>query len=84
MEVSFKPEVQAKLDALARECGRPSDQLVEDAVVGYIDELANTREHLDARFDDLKSGRVKPIPGDEVEACFSEKSAAARRSQSGS
>ena len=34
--------------------------------------------------DDLKSGRVKPVLGDEVEAYFREKSAAARHSHSGS
>jgi hypothetical protein len=39
---------------------------------------------LNGRYDDLKTGRVKPIPSDEVEACFREKSAAARRSQPGS
>jgi hypothetical protein len=39
---------------------------------------------LDSRYDDLKSGRVKPIPGDEVEAYFREKSATARGSQPGS
>ena len=31
---------------------------------------------LNSRYDDLKSGRVKPIAGDEVEAYFREKSAA--------
>jgi len=35
---------------------------------------------LNGRYDDLESGRVKTIPGDEVEAHFREKSAAARRS----
>jgi len=39
---------------------------------------------LDSRYDDLKSGRVKLIPGAEVEASFREKSAAALRSPSGS
>lgn len=66
MEVHFKPDVQAKLDQMARESGRPSDELVEDAVVGYFDELAHTREMLDRRFDDLESGRVKPIDGEEA------------------
>jgi hypothetical protein len=50
----------------------------------YFDELAQTRDRLDSRYDDLKSGRVKSIPGEEVEAYFQEKSAAARRSQPGS
>ncbi len=42
------------------------------------------REMLNSRYDDLKSDRVRPIPGDEVEAYFRKKSAAARRSQPGS
>jgi predicted transcriptional regulator len=66
MEVHFKPDVQAKLDQMARESGRPSDELVEDAVIGYFDELAHTREMLDRRFDDLEGGRVKPIDGEEA------------------
>jgi len=78
MEVHFKPDLQAKLDELATETGRPTDELVEDAVLGYFDELAQTRETLNSRYDDLKSGRVKPIPGDEVIARLREKSAARR------
>lgn len=42
------------------------------------------REVLDSRYGDLKSARVKPISGGEVEAYFREKSAAARRSRTGS
>jgi hypothetical protein len=34
---------------------------------------------LNSRYDDLKSGRVKPISRDEVVGHFREKSAAARR-----
>lgn len=83
MEVHFKPDLQAKLDRLATETGRPTDELVEDVVSGYVEELAQTREVLDSRYDDLKAGRVKLIPGDEVVARLREKSAA-RRSQPGS
>jgi predicted transcriptional regulator len=39
MEVHFTPEVQAKLEQMARDTGRPSDELVEDAVIGLFDEL---------------------------------------------
>jgi predicted DNA-binding protein len=53
MEVRFTPEVQTKLEQMARETGRPSEELVEDALVGYFDELAHAREMLDRRFDDL-------------------------------
>ena len=78
MEVHFNPDLQAKLDELATEAGRPTDELVEDAVLGYFNELAQTRETLNSRYDDLKSGRVKPIPGDEVIARLREKSASRR------
>ncbi len=82
MEVHFTPETEKKLKDLAAEGGRgTADELVQDVVEGYFDELAQTREMLNSRYDDLKSGRVKPIPGDEVEAYFREKSSAARRSR---
>jgi predicted transcriptional regulator len=79
MEVQFEPALQAKLDKIARESGLDAVQLVQDAVASYVDELAGTREMLDSRYDDIKSGKVKLIPGDEVEGHFREKSAAARR-----
>jgi hypothetical protein len=55
------PDLQAKLDRWVTETGRGPDELVEDAMAGYFDELAQTREILNSRYDDLKSGRVKPI-----------------------
>jgi len=79
MEVHFKPDVQAKLEQMARESGRPSDELVEDAVIGYFDELAQTREALDQRFDDLESGRVKPIDGEEAYRRLREKTETQRQ-----
>lgn len=66
MEVHFTPDVQAKLEQLARETGRPSDELVVDAVTGLFNELAFTREMIDRRYDDLESGRVQPIDGEEA------------------
>jgi hypothetical protein len=85
MEVHFTPEMEKKLKDLATQSGRgTADELVQDVVEGYIDELSQTREMLNSRYNDLKSGRVKPIPGDEVEAYFREKSATARRPQPGS
>src|SRR5579862_4323924 len=78
MEVQFTPETEKKLKELAAASGRRTDDLVEDAMAGYVDELIKLREMLNRRYDDLKSGRVKPIPGDEVEAHFRRKSAAAR------
>lgn len=58
-------------------------QLVEDALAVYVAEFGETREMLNGRYDDLKSGRVKPISRDELLGHFREKSAAARRMQPG-
>jgi len=83
MEVHFTPDVEKKLNDLAAQSGRGTNELLQDALAGYFDELVQTRDLLNSRYDDLKSGRVKPIPGDEVIARLREKSAA-RRAQSGS
>jgi hypothetical protein len=74
------PDIQAKIDRWVAETGRGPEELVEDAVAGYFEELTQTREMLNGRYDDLKSGEVKPVSGDEVIAHFRDKSAA-RRSQ---
>lgn len=85
MEVHFAADTEKKLKDLAAQSGRKTaDELVQDVIEGYFDELAQTRSMLNNRYDDLKSGRLKAIPGDEVEAYFQDKSAAARRSPPGS
>ena len=81
MEVHFTPDVQAKLDRLVTETGRSAGEFVQDAMAGYVDELDEVRATLDSRYDDLKSGRVKPISGDEVIARLHGKSAARRAEQ---
>ena len=78
MEVRFKPETESRLHELASKSGRRTDDLVEDAMAGYLTEAAEVRNLLDSRYDDLKSGKVKPISGEEVIARLREKSAARR------
>jgi len=81
MAVQFNnPELQAKVEQWVAQTGRSADELVEDAIAGYFDELAQVRSTLDSRYDDIKSGKVKLIPGEDVEAYFREKSAAPLRS----
>ena len=60
MEVHFKPDTETRLTELASKSGRATDDLVEDALAGYLAEIAEVREMLDDRYDDIKSGRVKP------------------------
>jgi len=64
MEVHFKPDTESRLTDLASRSGRATDDLVEDALSGYLAEIAELREILDGRYDDIKSGRVKPIDGE--------------------
>ena len=64
MEVRFKPETESRLNDLASKSGRPADALVEDALAGYLEEIGEVRETLDSRYDDIVSGRVKPIDGE--------------------
>jgi predicted transcriptional regulator len=74
MQVRVTPELAGKLSDLAAATGRAPDELVEDALTGYLEELVTLREALDSRYDDLKSGRVTPIDGDEAARRLREKS----------
>lgn len=74
MEVHVTPETAKKLKALATTSGRAPEDIVEDALAGYLDEVAAVRKTLDNRYDDLKSGRVKPIDGEEAFRQLREKS----------
>jgi hypothetical protein len=64
MEVHFKPGTESLLHELASQSGRPTDDLVEDAMAAYLAEVAEVRTLLDTRYDDIKSGRVKPVDGE--------------------
>jgi len=64
MEVHFKPETQSRLTALATQSGRPTDDLLEDALAGYLAEVADVRNQLDSRYDEIRGGRVKPVDGE--------------------
>ena len=66
MVVRLKPETESRLQELAASTGRAADELVEDAMAGYLAELSELRTTLDGRYDEIKSGRVKPIDGEEA------------------
>jgi hypothetical protein len=79
MEVHFTAEIEKKLKDIAAQTGSGNaDMLVQDVIEEYFGDLVQARETLDRRYDDLESGRVKPIPGDEVIARLRAKSAAYR------
>ncbi len=78
MEVHFAPDVEKKLHDLAAQSGRGAEEVLKDALAGYFDELARTRQTLDSRYDDLKSGKVQPIDGEEAFARLKAKTEAQR------
>ncbi len=81
MEVHFFPDVEEKLTDLAAQSGRATDELLQDALAAYFDEMAQTRDMLNSRYDELKSGRAKPIDGDEALARLKAKTEAQRNRQ---
>ena len=66
MEVHVTSETAKKLKDLATTSGRAPEDIVEDALAGYLGEVASVRKTLDSRYDDLTSGRVKAIDGEEA------------------
>jgi predicted transcriptional regulator len=77
MELHLKPETVSRLQALAAQTGRSPDELVEDAMAGYLQEMAAVREMLDRRFDEIESGKVQTVDGE----AFFEELRQRRRSQ---
>ena len=83
MQVHFSdPEIQAKVEQWATETGRPADELIEGVMASYFDELAQVRKTLDGRYDDVKSGKIKLIDGEEAFERLRAKSEAWRKSHS--
>ena len=48
------PELERKLSDLAQKSGRAADDLRQDALAGYFEELGELGSTLDARYDELK------------------------------
>jgi hypothetical protein len=66
MQVNITPKMAKKLADLTAATGRGPDDLVQDALAGYLQELAVLQDTVDNRYDDLKSGRVQAVDGEEA------------------
>jgi predicted DNA-binding protein len=64
MEVRLKPETESRLIELAARIGPAPDNLVEDAMAGYLAEMAQVRDTLDNRYNEIQSGSAKTIDGE--------------------
>lgn len=82
MEVNLKPDTESRLQELASQSGRPTDELVEDAMAAYLLEVSDLRSMLARRYDDVKSGKVQPVDGEEAFARLRQKSEARRPQRS--
>ena len=81
MQLQFtNPELEAKVEQWVSETGRPAEELVEDAMAGYFEELAEVRNTLNSRYEDIKSGKVTLMDGDEAFSRLRAKSEAWRKS----
>ena len=67
-------ETARKLRDLATTSGRAPEDIVDNALAGYLEEVASVRKTLDSRYDDLKSGRIQAIDGEEAFRTLREKS----------
>ena len=66
MEVHGTTETAKELNDLATTSRRAPKQIVEDALAGSLEEVASVRTVHDSRYDDLESGWVRPIDGEEA------------------
>jgi hypothetical protein len=78
MELHFTPDVEKKLNDLAAQSGRRTDDLLQDTLAAYFDELVETRDRLNDRRDELKSGKEEPVDGEEAFARLKAKTEAQR------
>ena len=80
MEVQFAPELEKQLNDLAIQSGCGPAELIQDVMAGYLSEVGGTHEMLNHRYDDIKSGRVKLIDGEEAFARLHERIESRRNS----
>lgn len=66
MDVPFSPDEQARIDRVASVAGQGAGEFVRQIITAYIENLDQVRDVLSNRYDDIKSGRVKPIDGEEA------------------
>jgi predicted transcriptional regulator len=58
MEISFAPELEAKLNQVASQTGKGASQIVEDLVANYLDHDQWFRQQVQKGLDSLDRGEV--------------------------
>jgi predicted transcriptional regulator len=65
MEVNLTPDTEKKLLGLAAASGRGTDDLIEDAVAGYYDDVIQARQHTEEGY--LQAERGELIDGEQAQ-----------------
>jgi RHH-type transcriptional regulator, rel operon repressor / antitoxin RelB len=67
LEVHLPPDIEQRLDELAKRTGRPKGEFAREAIIEYLGDLedANLARQ---RMDDIRAGRGKPVPLSELMA----------------
>ena len=66
MSIHLTPEHEARINDLARQTGRDNADVLGEVIDSYFEELTRVNATLDRRYDEIKSGHVKTVSGDEV------------------
>ncbi len=66
MEVSLSADLAARVEQWAEKTGREPDELVADAMAGYLEELARTRDLLDSRYESIRARKTELVDGEEA------------------
>jgi hypothetical protein len=64
MEVNLNPGTEKKLRDFAAQSGRGMDDLVEDAVAGYFEDVLQVRQHIEEGYSQAQRGDL--IDGDQA------------------
>ena len=66
MSIQLTPEHEARIKELARQTGRDNTEVLGEVIDSYFEELGRINATLNSRYDEIKSGEVQPVRGDEV------------------
>ena len=66
MEIRIDPSIDAQLTHIAEISGRAKDDIIEEALAGYLDATQVIQKEIDSRYDEAQRGEVTPIPLEEA------------------
>ena len=79
MQVKLNPELTARLEQWSEQTGRSPDDLIADAMAGYLEELSRTRQTLDTRYQSIRNGEAQLVNGSDALKKLKERTQAQRR-----